>query len=89
MAIFWLQTVIKNNDGTFVRFSVDAPFADVDEFAGALSEGEIIAMDKIWTTRDETGQKYITGRERIAIGPDYIGMIQMPHAQPSTEKANV
>jgi hypothetical protein len=76
MALFWLQTTIKNDHG-FVRFTVDAPFETIDEFANALSDGEIIAMDKIWKSLDENDNKYISGRERIALGADYIGMIQM------------
>ena len=88
MAVFWLQTVIKHDDG-FVRFAVDAPYETVKEFANALSEGEIVACDKIWTVRDDAGRKIITGREEMAIGADYVGMIQKPHDQPIREVTNV
>jgi hypothetical protein len=89
MAIFWLQTVIKHDDGAFVRFSVDAPFDTIDDFAEALSDGEIIPVDRIWTTKDEAGRKYIFNRERMAIGADYVGMLQMPREQPERERSDV
>jgi hypothetical protein len=89
MAVFWLQTVIKHDDGGYVRFAVDAPFRTVKVFDDALSDGEIVTCDKIWTARDESGQKYITGREEMAIGADYVGMLQMPREQPERERSDV
>lgn len=79
---FWVQTTVKNRSGDYVRFQVHAPYATVDEFTEALVERCLIPCDKIFAIPDCAGRKVVTGRERLALGLEYVGMLQISDPQP-------
>jgi hypothetical protein len=82
MAYFWVQTTMQTQSGDYVRFQVDAAPASVDEMTKLFVSDRLVLCDKVFTMPDGAGGKVVTSRERIALGRDYVGMLQLSDPQP-------